>query len=437
VPLKSSRFNLVIPDCPEPGEHLLFNTFHDSLAVVSDEVKEVVNHPERCDRLSRDERAAVDELKELKFLKDPSEDETALLRDRLKKLEEDRSVLSVTLLPTQQCNFACSYCFEDGIDRRATMTREVAAHTLTWIEKKACEVQPREVRLVFFGGEPLLRPDLMRFFSKGVYDLALRGDFEPAIQVVTNGSLISESLVQELKPLGLKGIKITLDGDEKAHNRQRPFRNGKGSYRVILENLSKLRGRTNIAIGGNFNKRSKESIPRLLGDLAALNLGDALQSVDFKPIFSGLGSMRNHPHDAHVCTFSDIDLDDLLWLRWQVRQRGFPVSDRFALGPCEAMRNHSYTVDPTGTLYACGGFVGWDEFAIGNIWEDCSGNPCGKSLDISLDGECRECPFAPLCAGGCRVSAYLQHGDLGQRACDRNYFQKVAPAFLTEKLEAA
>ena len=85
------------------------------------------------------------------------------------------------------------------------------------------------------------------------------------INIITNGLLLSEEVVDRLVPLGLNGIKITLDGDHDTHNRMRPLRGGQGTFDRIVDNIRKVAGRCRIAIGGNFDESSVESFPALLG----------------------------------------------------------------------------------------------------------------------------------------------------------------------------
>ena len=62
-------------------------------------------------------------------------------------------------------------------------------------------------------------------------------------------------------PYGLRGVKITLDGDRDTHNRMRPLRGGQGTFDRIVENIRRVAGRVRIAIGGNFDESSVDSYP--------------------------------------------------------------------------------------------------------------------------------------------------------------------------------
>src|SRR5438045_4973070 len=107
---------------------------------------------------------------------------------------------------------------------------------------------------------------------------------EMLINVITNGLLMSRELVERLNPLGLNGIKVTLDGDRDAHNRSRPLRGGQGTFDRIIANVRETAPLTRIAVGGNFDVETADSYPALLDFLAAQEFAPQLSRVTFKPV---------------------------------------------------------------------------------------------------------------------------------------------------------
>ena len=69
-------------------------------------------------------------------------------------------------------------------------------------------------------------------------------------------------MVERLNPLGLNGIKITLDGDRDAHNQSRPLRGGQGTFDKIIANVRAVADLTPIAVGGNFEMETADSAIR-------------------------------------------------------------------------------------------------------------------------------------------------------------------------------
>ena len=126
-----------------------------------------------------------------------------------------------------------------------------------------------------------------------------------SISIITNGLLLTEEVVDRLMPFGLKGVKITLDGDRDTHNRMRPLRGGQGTFDRIIENIRRVAGRCGIAIGGNFDESSVDSYPALLEFLREQEFADKLVKVNFKPIVRsegvGAASMTERARQEASC----------------------------------------------------------------------------------------------------------------------------------------
>ena len=85
-------------------------------------------------------------------------DEHAYLRNRVRLECGDTSVLSLTICPTLQCNFACPYCYAEGGTRH---TDELGAQDFLRITREAIEASFEGVVIV--GGEPLVYREFERY----------------------------------------------------------------------------------------------------------------------------------------------------------------------------------------------------------------------------------------------------------------------------------
>jgi uncharacterized protein len=407
--MKPSKFNVVIPDFPSPGEYLVFNTFNDSRIVINAAVMDLMNGAGVRVDLSEPEKENLRTLAELGLMVGGEVDEDRELEYWFQKLKFDTAALDVTVLTTSACNLACDYCYQDGIDLKRYMKPDVCRRVAEWTAGKLDEVRPRVLNLTLFGGEPLLNPEAARALSRSFHALAAERGIENRISLITNGVLLSEALIEELLPLGLSRVKVTLDGDEAAHDSKRHHRNGMGSYRAILNNLLALKGRAPISIGGNFDDSTRDAIPRLLDELVRLGFGPGdIDDITFKPILAAtnvLPVLNNAMDTGHTCTFSDMKVSDILWLRDEVEKRGFRgLGDGIAIGPCCATREHTYTIDPYGKVYKCPALVGREEYITGDV-NEAGGNYRNTrfmTVDLWREPYCEPCAYRPICGGGFR-----------------------------------
>ncbi len=432
--LKRSKFNVLISDFPSKDEFLIFNTFTDSRVVINQELKVLVDDIDNRLSFTREEKTHLETLSDLGFVLDESIDEDRELEYWFQKRKFNTDTLDLTVLTTSACNLGCSYCFEDGIDLKGFMNEEMCQKFLLWADRKMATVRPRVLHLTLFGGEPLLNMKAVYFLSRSLDKMTKARGVKLEISIITNGILLSEELVDILMPLGLKRIKVTIDGNEAAHDSKRHYKNGKGSYRKIMDNLIALKGKAPISIGGNFDETTKDSIPRFLDELVDLGFtsGD-IQDISFKPILSPTNErkvLNNSMDSGHGCTFSEMKVDDILWLRNEVKDHGFKEkSDGIALGPCCATFEHTYAVDPWGKVYKCAALVGREEFATGDLEdedEDNYQNTRFMTVDLWEDPMCKPCAYRPICGGGCRGSSVTQSNDFEKPACEKLYFENVA-----------
>src|SRR5262249_1173317 len=118
--------------------------------------------------------------------------------------------------------------------------------------------------------------------------------------------------------------------------------------------------------------------------------------------------------------------DKWVAVREETKKRGFPTIDGVHMGPCQIHRQHSYSLGPEGSLYACPGFTGDPSQSTGHIdgreeeWRTLA----SRRFDaIAAWRECDGCAFIPVCAGGCSVAAHTELGNLNRPNCHKSSFE--------------
>ena len=83
-------------------------------------------------------------------MREPRRTSGSALEQYFHDVREDTDQLSVTVLTTLQCNFACDYCFQgdhgDYNKFAAKMSLETAARVGGWIEQRLDAVEAGELR---------------------------------------------------------------------------------------------------------------------------------------------------------------------------------------------------------------------------------------------------------------------------------------------------
>lgn len=462
--MRASRFNIATP-VPGTSETFLFNTLSDTQIVVSDDVMSLLGSLEDeavVHTLADDQRQALNELAVLGFVAESRAAEDEALETFFQELRNDHEHLRVTLLTTLQCNFACDYCIQgDHGTYNATaakMSVETADRVADWIGQRLDELTPRRFTITFFGGEPLLNLPVLYRLAETLHAACGSRGIAMAINVITNGLLLSEAVVDRLLPLGLNGIKVTIDGDQPTHDRMRPLRGGQGTFDRIMRNVGAVAQKVPIAVGGNFDLDSAGAYPALLDYLRAQPFADRISKVAFKPVIRGpigetaeVAPALSAPDGRRIiplvaaetasrplqgtcmtaagnggssspcdsCHFVD---ERMSWLRSETQARGFSTPDGVHMGPCELHRTHAYTIGPEGSLYPCPGFTGDVSLSVGHVEPDVDAARVPMRERFARHEpwrSCGDCSLIPVCGGGCSVASHAEQGDLSKPSCHK------------------
>lgn len=146
--------------------------------------------------------------------------------------------LELTLLPTEQCNLRCTYCYERF--EVGHMSDAVVASVKNLLRCRAPEL--RKLHIDWFGGEPLLAADVVEDISGFARDLADQDPFlDYTSSITTNGILLTPEMVRRLESVHVRDMHVSLDGPAEAHDLTRKSRGGSGTFAKIERNLEAIR----------------------------------------------------------------------------------------------------------------------------------------------------------------------------------------------------
>lgn len=147
----------------------------------------------------------------------------------------------LTLTLTEQCNLRCRYCLHGSgrswirPHRERAMPLETALGAVRYFAAHCRDAEAPTVS--FYGGEPLLRLDLI----EAVVGEARRHSDWPRLEfcIDTNGTLLDDAAVGFVAREGIR-LQVSLDGPAGVHDRHRRFRNGGPTHAAVLAGLARL-----------------------------------------------------------------------------------------------------------------------------------------------------------------------------------------------------
>ena len=184
------------------------------------------------------------------------------------------------LLLTTACNLACTYCYA-ARDKKipVTLNQQTAMKAIDIAFENSRKLKKSKFSLSFHGGgEPTLARSL--FFEASEYARSL--DPECQISVTTNAVWDEEF---RNKVLGLlTQISISCDGDEITQNRQRPDKQGNGTFFKVMETILEIEKRK-IPYGIRMTV-TKESLSELIHNVEFICKKTSCRSVQVEPVYN-------------------------------------------------------------------------------------------------------------------------------------------------------
>jgi uncharacterized protein len=425
--MKLSRYSKTYPYPEDPDSVILFSTKRASAVLVPKALLADIE----AGRLSEEEQAG---LAELGLIVQSDDEERQELLSYIQDLNaQSRSAKFIVVL-NLDCNLACRYCFEGVRKGKHYLSDEVVARFVDFVKTRDY-TNKDEIKVAFYGGEPLLSVDRIAGISEQIKNFAEGRGMQYIFSLVTNGVLLTPQTVKRLQPLGLRSAKVTLDGPKEVHDAFRPFKGGAGSFDTILRNVDDVSGLIRVQIGGNFTQDNYRTFPRLLDLLIERGLGPArIAAIKFDPVV-------NESSEFALPDFRDgCDSMDEPWvaaasvfLREEVLKRGYKTP-KIMPSPCLMEHDDSFVMNHDGALYKCPGLIGRQGCSFGDVLTGPGEYRSSHGLDDWKNDECLACAYLPLCFGGCKYLKLVREGSMRGVNCQKKYFDRVLAELVAQDI---
>lgn len=190
-------------------------------------------------------------------------------------------IQQLIILPTEKCNFRCTYCYEDFLIGR--MKESVQVGIERFMDQRIPELS--ELSIQWFGGEPLVAKDVVLRLSAYASRLCKDHGVSLSGGLTTNAYVLTPQLFEELLSYDQQFFQITFDGWQDGHDSLRKLANGKGSFDRIWANLCATKRSTKqfkIQIRIHVRRDNYENLEILLESLAQEFGEDPRYSLDFQ-----------------------------------------------------------------------------------------------------------------------------------------------------------
>lgn len=294
--------------------------------------------------------------------------------------------------------------------KHSKMSSDTLMRTKKIISKKMSEQSWQLFHLCFFGGEPLLYyKDVVRPLIQHLIQECATYNIPYSIGFTSNGYLLNDEIIRELKNFSVSSLQITLDGGKDSHNKVRyPFIGG-DSYTRIIGNIKKLlQTGISVVLRINYTAANLVTVATIIDDFQTLSIDEKKYlQVDFHRVWQD--SDNND---------SIVDLELLNKCIQSFESNDIVVSAPImnqVWSSCYADKKNQTLINFNGDVFKCTARDFARENRLGVLNEDGTITWDEEKLKqrkgVRLSKEvCRHCRIAPICGGTCTQRG-LESGD--------------------------
>ena len=320
---------------------------------------------------------------------------------KIKKSEN--KALSITFVPTLDCNLNCIYCYSKGGDSKLYMSSILAKKFL----KKMYNPKKHNAIYLRFagGGEPFLNFSCIKEITQTAKEIL----DNMTIHCITNGTFNEEQMSWILK--NKPQMRISYDGLE-FQKTQRPFKDGRDSSDLIRNNIKEL-------IKNKIEVITQSTITSLnincLNEIIKENYNLGVKTIKMEPVYITENSRGNNKLNVSPEEFVSNFLNALRFIKENKLDIQIDTAyfSRPTLGHYCSMATGNIILTPTGEISSCVEitnncdlhsnevFYGKFNKESEEIRFDNHKKDSFKKLHFSNFTKCLSCNLKLICRGGC------------------------------------
>lgn len=357
------------------------------------------------------------------FVVNNKEEDVALYSKCIELISEP-AISNAYIIVTENCNFNCKYCFISNAVQNMhpvkVMTKETASKAVMLLQRTYEKQQHSyDKTITFYGGEPLLNFDIIKFFIDEVNKIKKEHYWPEDVKyaLITNGSLLTKDILRSIKEYGI-ALSISYDIDKNSHS-MRLDKTGGDSYAVVKQKIDLCKDMDvpfslSITITDTLLKHKETILPEIM-QLSPLTIAFNLL----------IPNKDNQPNDDYYQGATAF----MLYMFTQLREIGM-YEDRIMrkvhsfkenkmhLYDCCASGGNQYVIAPDGTIGICHGYLNDRKYFSANVAdfdfdfkEQVDYKYWNKRTPL-LMSQCQNCECLSICGGGCPYAADYMYGSI-------------------------
>ncbi|HIT11443.1 MAG TPA: radical SAM protein [Candidatus Pelethosoma merdigallinarum] len=373
---------------------------------------------------------------------------------RIEELEK-KATPNFLVVPSYACNLQCIYCYEQTYMIKGTTDIDPLKMVDLQFERidKIMEVYENkhgkttdDIRITIMGGEPLLRCNIKTISY--IFEQTKKRNY--TLDIVSNGVDLNHyiDLFNKYKDT-LDHIQITVDGVKEIHDKRRIFRDGRGSFDLIMNNIHlSIENGITIVLRVNVDATNINELSQLADTLVKeFNYNEKLlpylyllqdggcsgeanivnEKIGIEKIFeledknSNMSIFRKkfHPADFIESIFNDVPYQ--------------PV-----LRHCGASKNQ-FILDCKSNVYKCWHGIGNNDYRVGTFYPkyelDEEKINAWFNRSVRVLGKCKNCKYRYICGTGCPAAKHMSENNMNIKEPSCVEYNELIKTIILEKMK--
>lgn len=314
--------------------------------------------------------------------------------------------MQYTIHLTEKCNLNCTYCYEKRSNK------EIDFENIKKLIDSEIEKEDK-LTIYFYGGEPLLKKDIIR---KTISYVDTKKDKDKVhYGITTNGTLLDDEFIKFMKENKFHIVGYSIDGVKKSHDLNRKMNNN-NSFDIVNENAKRILKEFEYAIAmsvvtKNNLKYLSENVEYLISlGFKCINLQlnyiDDWEDNDLSEIKEQFLNVAKI-YENNMLKENDIDIPII-----EDKIKSYIESSNCNESCKMGIRNINVGTD--GNFYPCMQFVNESKYIIGN----CESGKDLKSIENLVHKSqkefeiCKNCKIRLRCKHLCPCKNYILTQDI-------------------------
>jgi len=327
-------------------------------------------------------------------------------------IPKDLSLRYYELIVHEDCNFRCTYCFDNAFSDREQSSHEPVAMSKEMIEDLFnfiynTHADNGNIIISFFGGEPLLN---WNFIENFVLEAKKNFLFPYEFTINTNASLLNKRIIDFMIENQFS-IAISIDGKKDSHDLNRVDISQKPTWMSVIKYIPYIISKIPVAAEMTVTPNNVKYFAKNYDFLYSLGFSEVVvlwqyeieATVDY---LSELERQLKIIKKKHVLP--------PIYKR-KISNKAFHQSPGFCFSP-----RHNVSIAPNGKIYFCHQLVpklieSTNNEYFGDVYDGYYNNEYYEFMSKITEElpyeKCKSCPIKHWCKGGCLASNRIVTGD--------------------------